>query len=969
MRASSPQAPGFGRCSITSALVACLSAAPAWAEEPPAAGGEAAAGAAADPTIAAAASPGEEPITGDAEVIEITGSLIQRDNLSGTGPVAVIGRADIENTGATNAKQILEKLPATTLRGVNRNVNNGGAGLTHVDLRNLDIQRTLVLVNGRRFVNTGTGYTDSVDLGNIPVALIERMEVLLDGASAIYGSDAIGGVVNIILKKDFQGVRFDVTGGIADDGDGEELMVSGTFGQTFGRGNITGNITYSRRQPVMQADRAWARQPYTDVLRNPDDTLHYQVGSAIIPEGFTTLPNARLRQVRPEASPNGSEKFFFPARDGQSYGYFSDDDRYNFGPEQFLVGGQQRLSTTLLGEYRLRGSTRLYAEAFYINRRARTQLSPEGLGTTATFPEGLLIPREQLPEDFRNLLDDRVSEVKLQRRMLEAGNRENDFDSDTFRLVTGMAGRLVRRFDWNVYFNYGRNETTRTLHNAINFARARETVNPALCAASAARGCPVRTDEQGRTVPAASWFGRGALDQSVIDYIRYDDVTLFDTTHLSSEATLRGPLWQLPGGDLQFAAGAMARREEGSMLPSGTVAGGDATQNQIEPLSGGYDVLEAFGELHVPLVRHLPALHELSTDLAVRNSHFTRFGSDVTYRAGLVYAPLADLRLRGSYSTAYRAPSVSELYAGNAVAYDSADDPCSRWGDPGRNPALEPEIQEKCRAAGIPADYDQTNQGTKQLRTNAGGNPDLETESARVFSAGMVFWPRFADGLSMTADYFHARVDDAITKPQAQRVLDECYRGAGSLCGNIHRDASGHITTLERRAQNIGALSTSGVDLTVAYDAALASLGLPELGRLRLSWKGNYLLHLEETIAGVTVDRVGKMPSNGGSFTRLRWNAEAQYALAGWTVNNAVRYIGGAEHESRTAEQPFHSVGAVAYWDASLRYDRRTFSLIAGVENLLDSDPPFFIDGATNSNPFTYDYVGRFVYTRASYSF
>lgn len=933
---------------------------------------------AAGATVATAAAEVDDGEGSATEVLLVTGSRIGRDNLDEFGHIAVVDADDIAVAGVSTIDELLRKLPSVTLQGINKNDNNGGGGLAFVDLRNLGPQRTLVLVNGRRFVANGTGVSEAVDLNNIPVAMIERVEVLLDGASAIYGSDAVGGVVNIILKRDFEGVRADLFGGITDKGDSEEIGASLTIGHTFDRGNITTNFSYMNRQPIRQRDRDWARDPVVFRGFTDDGGIDELIGSG------APIYGRDLSFTGAYFNPND------PDANGGSFAPFGAEDRYNYGLEQYLTGQTERYAFTTTAHYELADEAEIFLETTYTNRHTRTRLAPQplGLGGTATFANGFEVPwsNPYVPDDFRDTVygivrDDAIANgaeaaaadeiaraattqgsIIMARRMLDVGARLYDDESDTFRVVTGLTGPVWEdRLRWELFFNYGRNEANQKITNSVNLARAYESADPDLCALNAHRGCVV-----------GDYFGANA-GEGALDYIRFTDVQVTGYNHFSSGLSIAGDVLDLWAGPLGAALGGEFRYESGFTQPGAVTVAGDSAGNGIGPTAGDYNVFAAFGEVSVPLARNLPGAHDVTVDLAARFADYSTFGNDVTTRAALSYAPTRDLRLRGVYSTAFRAPGISDLYGGAADSYETLTDPCNNHGEAG----VDPVVAANCAAQGVPGDYNQNDAGGSQIRTNIGGNEELGPETAKIMNVGVVLTPQFNEflaGFTASVDYYRIEIDDAITNPEPQQLLDRCYQSGGLShpdCARIIRNQNTFVVNeLNASAQNIGVIETSGLDITADYVLDLALVGAPGAGRIELGWHGNYLFNYDETIEGEKTEYAGKITSGAGTYANWRWITRLAYGIDTFTASAIYRMVGKANVLGSDSEiEPDVTVARTGYLDLAVEYEYEGLGVIVGAQNVLDTDPPFFLEGGQNANTSSYDFTGRFFFTRLSYQF
>lgn len=887
----------------------------------------------------------------DDELIKVTGSRIGRNNLEGFSHVTVLSAKDINLTGVTSVDEIIRRLPTVTLGGINKNNNNAGDGLAWIELRNLGVSRTLVLVNGRRFVSATSGVSEAVDLNNIPMELIDRVEVLLDGASAIYGSDAVAGVINIILKDDFEGLSSSAYAGISQHGDSETLAASATMGSGDENGHVIVSANVLVRDEIKQRDRDWARESVVGAEFDPDGNIIKTIGSGATPAGVANgqifLPDPTTgRSYQPASSSNRAHRF-------------------SYADDQYLVGQQRRMGLSAFATRELASDTRAFLEASVTHRTSERQLATEPLGTASTvnFENGFTVPitNPYWPADFLASLDPGVDRLEFTKRPTVAGPRNFEDSFVNYRGVLGVEGKLLERFDWEAYINYGRNLGQSIMHNAINLAKAMETADPMLCAQNASRGCVV-----------GDWIGTG-LQPEVVDYITYDSIERKGIEQFSSGFTLGGPLVPLIDAPLGVALGGIFRHEGGFTFQDGITAGGDAAGNGFEGTEGGYYGVEGFLEVELPLLRHRAFAEDLTVNLAGRFSHFSSFGNEPTFRAALTYAPSKDLRLRSTYSTAFRAPSISDLYGGAVDSFETFNDPCNDWDT---SPNTDASVRRNCQAAGVPGGYNQTLTGGSQIRTNIGGNSELEAETAKVVDVGVVLSPQFLEelkGLAIALDYYWVRVDNAIENPPGQYLLDSCFASdnlSGPSCDAIRRSpTSGRIQLISASVANIGRSQTSGVDMSVGYALPLRRLGFPNMGTFDVMWRGNYLIHYNSTVQGDTVRYGGTVQPRFQSYANLRWSLSAALSGDRWTLRTLHRYLGGGRNFNRSSEQPYHWIEPVLYWDLAFQYRLSDLDLTVGCENVLNQEPPFFLEGNANADPNSYDFVGRFFYVRAGYRY
>jgi outer membrane receptor protein involved in Fe transport len=663
----------------------------------------------------------------------------------------------------------------------------------------------------------------------------------------------------------------------------------------------------------------------------------------------------------------GQDIIFLPGggRRYQPFDITSAEHTYDFGQRQWLTAKLRRLAVAVLGHYALSSKVETYIEILFTHRESQTNLAPQAIGNSATnaFPGGFQVPLTNpfVPDDFRQLvqqLEPDARSIALLRRLLEAGDRHSKIIIDSLQVIGGLRGRVARKYDWDLRVNWGQGASTTTIFNSINLARAVETADPELCALNASRGCVV-----------GDYFSPGGLTQDVIDYIRYDDISTASGSQLITQATLTGPVLEIGDREVKFAAGSSFRHEEAEVLPSPIVAGGDSAGNGSSPTVGDLSAYDAFAELSIPLLSKAFLAQQLTADLAGRYSAYDSFGGQFTFRSGLTYAPVADIRLRGSYATAFRAPSIGALYGGSVDSFESVKDPCDGWDT---DASIDPTVRQNCMNGGagigaVPGGYRQLG---SQIRANIGGNRDLQPETARVISMGVVVWPGGPfEGLTLTTDYYRVTVDNAISSPDTQSILDDCYASpalSSPKCELIGRSAEdGSINSLNASVRNIGKLETSGVDLTVNYE-----LGVGSLGQINFGWQGNYLLDFTETIETEVSEFEGTIAPQAGTFTQLRWIARGGFSRGPWSLDNTVRYFGGARlFGVKPDEQPTTSVSAITYWDLAGTYAGDKLGITVGVDNLLDTPPPFIPGENANTNEATYDVVGRFVFTRLSYEF
>lgn len=863
------------------------------------------------------------------DAVTVTGTHIRRAQIAGVSPVTVIDADAIARSGAVSIENILQRIPASA--GFAGNQTNaywvgGGYGTTQVNLRGLGINRTLVLINGRRVVNGGTGANSSVDLNMIPVAIIERVEVLKDGASAIYGADAVAGVVNIITKENFDGLEASVRYGETFENDGEEKSADLIWGKTGDLGSLMGTISYSETGAVNMADRAPCP------LGESGGQL-VCVGSSLTIGGRARLADGR--RVNFNQDPDG---------DGDFFETFS-PARHNFNPNPYLnaVNPIRRLSVNAFGNLFWNENVTVFGELMYTHRES-DQLAPPG--TLGVFRPINIAATHPTNPTGQNLLLER-------RRLQEAGVRNFFQEVETSRMVLGVEGRIGMAWDWSMALNVGRTTGTDGSTNIANLDRVEQTLDTSIC-----------SNAPGAAIPCADYLGYGDVTQEVLDYIMFTRRDTGGNQQESFMANLSGELFELPAGFVGMATGLEIRKEKGWLDPDPLTVAGIANTNQQDAIAGEYTGREAFVELAVPLLRDVPMANSLTLSLAGRYSDYDLFGSDSNYKVGLDWQVVPSLKLRANYATAFRIPHIPELFGGVSEGSLTTTDPCSGWSS---KPTTS-VIYQNCRASGVPVGYTQLG---NVVLTTVGGNPNLEPENAETFTVGAVWTPSFVPGLTLTLDYFGIKIEDAIQRISGSTKLNVCYNTPGlahPFCGSEHftrNTLTGEIDFLSAQLMNTADEDVSGIDLGVLYEFALAGWNAT------LTWDVSYLKKYDiRPFEGAEQIRYAGMITGGrGSYANWRSFASLTATHGPWSGTYSVQYIGGAEDINATPGDIGDRAPSVAYHNALVKYAvSDAFDVAVGVNNLFDKEPPFiqsWTDG--NTDTMTYDLLGRRWYVKAIY--
>lgn len=920
----------------------------------------------------------------DVERIEVTGSRIKRADMESASPVSVISNEDMKIQGISNVADALQNLTAQS-GGLTAAVNNGGSGNATVNLRGLGSNRTLVLVNGRRMAASGTGATATVDLNTIPMSAVKRIEILKDGASAVYGSDAIAGVVNIIMRDDFEGFEFDASYSETSEGDGDEASISTTFGISSDKGNIVVNLGYYDRGDVRQADRSYSECPIWEA-DDGEGPYKYCGGSSFSLGMNTYLADDSRIQFEPGGNGTSTPEGYHPWVNGGE-----GNDRYNYSALSYLFTPATRYNASVLGNYEIADDLNFFAEAYYTNRQSVQQMAPQPIyyayganGRNWTMTQDSEVYPFVGLYDFDMPGSTAAGEYNTMyplRRMQEVGPRIFSQEVNSLQLTTGLEG-MIGDFSWDVFYTYGRNSAIDKSANYINMENAIKSVNEN-CEGVTVTGTPdnYTVDGNDPTAPCINYMGLGAVSESDADYIRYTDQGTSGTEMHHLGAGISGDLFELPAGPLGFAFGIEHREEEAYNQPDAFSSSGIGSGNAVQPTSGGYKVDEAFVELVIPVLRDLPFAQSVDIEAAMRFFDYDTFGSDDTYKLGLTWRMFDSLMLRSVVSTAFRAPSVGELFGGQSDSYTNFNDPCNFVGGADfANPDYLTACNNDVTMGLIPGDGS-WEQGNGQVRAVVGGNPDLGPETADTFTVGVVFEP--LEGLSMTVDYYNIEIDNVISSVGVGTVLDECYSagadggvgGSNSFCssGTVMRNAVGDFDGLSATNANLSVWEVTGIDYNVAYNFDALSLDWA------LDWEASYIDSWEvQGFAGQDrIDYVGVASSGSGSIPDWKHNFSAQVSGESWTVAYNLMWIDELTTESvaLNGTDPADVVDATA--DSFMSHNisatyhiNEHVSVRGGVDNITDEEPPYYSDyDDSNTDTTLYQYIGTNFYVGTTITF
>ena len=917
------------------------------------------------------------------EVITVTGSLIGRKEVDSPSPVSVVDKEKLDSAGITNVGDILQKVPAQG-NAINAQNNNGGDGSTRINLRSLGTNRTLVLLNGRRVVPSGTGADDSVDFGTIPLAMIERVEVLKDGASAIYGSDAVAGVVNVITRTNMTGTEANIYTATSNQRDGTNYDLSFVTGHSSSRGNITFSAGYQQQKPVMAGERDFARQTYsydftcTGEMEAAGDCVKATLtGSSSSPSGrINTLPNGGPALSIPgcttkfcTADGNGGFRNFMAATD-TSFG-----DNYNFQPLNYLFTPSNRINLFSNGRYDITKNTHVLFEAQFNSRKSTQQLAEEP-ATLGLF--GTPISKNSIYNPFGQDV------VDYNRRLVEFGPRTTNQDVNTTRLVVGLNGAMpedapvVKNWKWEASYDYGRTDATNQAHGNLILSHLQNALGPSFNDPVNGPTCGTPSAPIGGGCVPLDLLRPGHVDPAAIQYLTFTGTTSGLNEQHTAQLTTSGKLVDLPNhGDISLAVGGDYRFEKGAFTPDPLTSTGDTTGNAAQPTLGSYHALEGFGELSVVPYSGGEVVKWAEINAAGRAYDYNTFGSGVTGKVSGLVRTAGGVALRGTYGTAFRAPNVGELFSGQFDAFQLLEDPCDTQPPSAKHPiTLDPRTQKACTDQGVPMG---SVFGSTQQRAKLGGNRLLQPESARIGTAGVVYEP--LSGLDVTLDYWNVQIDNAITTLPPATVLSQCYQGGvDRFCGQIQRDAVTHgISHIFDLTQNVGSLATSGLDFSAAYQYKNAA------GTFRHAFEGTYLFKSNIDTGTVDPATMKEQVIHGRGFFDLGVQPDLKFNVfttwhhpSGVGAGLNLRFIDSfQECDNNNCNDPANGRRDVSKYatgdvfvDYGVKSSQGTTRVMVGVNNVSNANPPTIYDGpALNADESAYNFMGRQFYVRLSQLF
>ncbi|MGA9421531.1 MAG: TonB-dependent receptor [Rhodanobacteraceae bacterium] len=917
------------------------------------------------------------------ETITVTGSNIRRVDIETANPVITIDRAQIEQSGKLTIGDLVQELPSIAGAATNPQVNNGGGGGTStVSLRGLGSVRTLILVDGQRVLNN--------DINTIPASVVERIEVLKDGASSVYGSDAIGGVVNFIMRKDYQGAEFTGDYGISDKDDGERRGASLTFGQTTDRGSVVAGLNYNKFDAVSAGKRDFSR----------DALYYYSAYGGALSGGSSRTPTGRIF-----LPPNLADQFGcssvtrIAGTDGSSldnYRCFTGNDFYNYQPLNVILTPQERTNAFALANYRLTDNVSAYFKYFGNKTVASSLIAPYPLDSLSnnivTSADNLYNP---FGVDFGPSPNGTL--YNLSERLTGVGQRITTNTGLTNQFVAGLKGNVGdTSWTWDANLNYGHFSQEGYTTGYLNFTKLADALGPSAIIGGVPT-CLRDINDPTSAIPGCVPLNIFVQDDpnSVAQFLAAQSAPFTKFTTIQREASINttGELFDLPAGAVSLAVGALYRKTYANFkldstlvldLATGTCDLGTACGTA---LNGNTTTKEAYAEVLIPILKDVPFFHALNVDIGTRYSKIDPGGNTTNSKLAVEWRPIEDLLLRGTVSEVFRAPNTSELFAGAFNDAATFQDPCVGYISPGAHEAAcgVPTGATNIPPGGIaqPPNF-QTN-GIASGAVAAGFS--LKPESGKSFDFGVVYDPSWLPGLSVNTDIYRIYLTDTITGITAQNVANICYNdGTSPFCAFITRRPDGQIDQIKEPTVNLGRLDTSGVDFGFTYRLPQFNMFGHDPGNFAIGVEGTYIKTFNNSpgAGAATLHNAGVFSNQFGNFPRVRGLGHLDWTLGPFEASWRVRYIGNVKIGSPDLSQGLSAdggipgfvrhIGAVTYHDFTFGYTVEPINtkFQIGIDNAFNKLPPFFYQNVvTNANTDvrTYDTVGRFYFARATVKF
>ena len=902
--------------------------------------------------------------------IQVTGSRIRQVDVATAQPTVTITRTEIENQGFQSVGDILQNIAVTGSPALSRSspLNAGESpGGTYVDLRNLGPERTLVLLNGRRL---GVNNDGLQDLATIPSSAVDRIELLKDGASSLYGSDAVAGVINVITRRNFDGAEANAYFGQYGEGDGTQQSFDFIVGSTGERSALTFGVQYDKEEPVWAKDRWWAIDTYPGLPSAEwySWTSVGQTGTIMTPNGPMVLREggdpSNMADYRPQIQPDTGDY----------------TDASNAAEQMMVRTGMERTSIYTSADFDLTSNVRFSVDGSFNRRETSVQV--------AGYPYQSGAVDVQTPMSPDSYFNPTGESLDFRRRGWEVP-RVTERRLDTYRFSGVFEGSFDvgdRYFDWDAGYLFSRGDAVIRARGDFNKLAVAQAVGPSFMNGDGVIQCgtpdnPIGLDACTPWSPVLSQ-GENSLANPEIQnrFFMWENATSETDTH-NYFVNLSGTVASLPAGDLGFATGYEYRRTSGRYSPDAFAQTGNSTNLAAQETSGGYNVNEFYLELDIPLLANVPGAQELALNVASRYSDYDAFGDTTNSKASFRWRPIEDLLVRGTWAEGFRAPSVSDMYGGVGQTFDFYSDPCDTIDGLAAN---NPEVAARC-AGDIAnyAGYQQLGQGGSPAYGGQSGTPflsgsneELTPETAISRSLGMVYSPGYVDGLSVSVDWWRARIENVITGFTATGILNDCYVfGIDSQCGYFTRDAeTGVVDSLIRTGRNAGFWDVEGWDLEVNYQ-------LPQTawGDFGINWQSTYYSNFE-TKSDDTENTTAQPNVSWGSTFRIRSVANLNWEKDDFGASWTARYHSGMREQCYFTEMcnnldfvnrngssfPIHETGSNTFHDVQVRMNVPWDATIAvGVNNVFGREGQVMFTAPSSGFSYYGGFdIGRFTYMK-----
>ncbi|TMN66319.1 TonB-dependent receptor [Pseudoalteromonas sp. S1727] len=902
------------------------------------------------------------------ERIEVTGSRIRSTDLETAQPIQTITREDIANQGFTSVIDLLENMSASGAPPISRAAplsSGENVGGNYVNLRGLGASRTLVLVNGKRLGITTSGLQD---ISAIPMGMVERIDVLKDGASAMYGSDAMAGVVNIITRKNFEGLEFTVYGGEYDEGDGEKKNISMVTGIAGERGSITFGAEWRDEGDVWAKDRYFSEVGYPGYDIPNNRTLVGQYGRFSYNDQWWVAKRpgdaSSLDDFEPQTYENGSS---------------------NPQEQMHVETPLSARSLYISSNYAITDDINFTSDIGYSERSARRQIAGYPYQSAS---DGIVLSADS---HFNPVGED----VSFTRRGWEVP-RTTDSNQDTIRFTAAIEGSFEvgsHYFDWDIGGVYSKSSSLGVSSGDLYKPAIKAATGPSFLNASGQVQCgteaaPISLSECTPWNPLAG-FGAGTVDNSLADPAVQD--FLIPTLHYRGEtetaiyfANISGLLAQLPAGDLSFALGAEHRKEKGEYAPDALAQLGESTTLAAGATGGEYDVSELFAELDIPILSGVAGAHELTLNLATRYSDYSTFGDTTNSKIGIKWRPVEELLIRGTWSEGFRAPTISDLYGGGSQTFTTGFiDPCDSVYGVAKGSA-------RC-LQDVPADYRQLQQGfvpttgpaaQTPVPFNSGSNEFLQPEESTTKTIGFVYNPELVENLDIIVDWWSITIDNTVVADSPNQILDDCYIGLDeSRCDMFSRDPNSFIVNnLSYGNRNAGFTETAGYDLALAYPFETS------FGDFRATMDMTYVTKYDEKSSDEPEVKVTSDLGHGSTF-RVRSNAGLKWSYEDFSASWNMRYFSSMRENCYFEDRcnvpdfqrdwtngtvvPKQKNGSTIFNDVQVSYNLPWEGAISvGANNIFDKQGPLMYSRPSSNYSYYGGFdIGRFWYFRYTQSF